>query len=99
MDDFGTGYSSLSRLIQLPVATAKIDKSLAAAVVHDPRSRALVEAVLVVAAKLDLQVIGEGVENAQQADYLRGAGCPLLQGFHFGAPQPADLITTTLQAS
>ncbi len=99
VDDFGTGYSSLSRLIQLPVATAKIDKSLAAAVVHDPRSRALVEAVLVVAAKLDLQVIGEGVENAQQADYLRGAGCPLLQGFHFGAPQPADLITTTLQAS
>jgi EAL domain-containing protein (putative c-di-GMP-specific phosphodiesterase class I) len=99
VDDFGTGYSSLSRLIQLPVATAKIDKSLASAVEHDPRSRALVEAVLVVASKLDLQVIGEGVENVRQADYLRGAGCPLLQGFHFGAPQAADMITATLRAS
>jgi EAL domain-containing protein (putative c-di-GMP-specific phosphodiesterase class I) len=93
VDDFGTGYSSLSRLIHLPVGTAKIDRSFAAALEHDPRSRALVDAVLVVASKLDLRVIGEGVENSEQAHYLREAGCPLLQGFHFGAPQAALELT------
>ncbi|HZG96737.1 MAG TPA: EAL domain-containing protein [Nocardioidaceae bacterium] len=93
VDDFGTGYSSLSRLIQLPVGTAKIDRSVATALEHDPRSRALVDAVLVVASKLDLQVIGEGVENSEQARYLREAGCPLLQGYHFGPPQTARELT------
>lgn len=93
VDDFGTGYSSLSRLIQLPVTAAKIDKSFTAAVEHDPRARALIDAVLVVAAKLDLQVIGEGVENARQAQLLTEAGCSLLQGLHVGAPQDADTLT------
>ncbi len=98
VDDFGTGYSSLSRLIQLPVSAAKIDKSFAAALEHDPRSRALVDAVLVVGSKLDLQVIGEGVENAEQARGLREAGCPLLQGFYLGIPQAADSLTSSWSA-
>ena len=93
VDDFGTGYSSLSRLVQLPVGSAKIDRTFATAVQHDPRSRALVDAVLVVASKLNMQVIGEGVENSEQARYLREAGCPLLQGYHFGPPQTARELT------
>ncbi len=93
IDDFGTGYSSLSRLVQLPVDTAKIDRSFVEALEHDPRSRALVEAVLVVADKLDLQVVGEGVENDAQARALREAGCHLLQGFHLGAPQAPTELT------
>jgi len=93
VDDFGTGYSSLSRLIQLPVTGAKVDKSFTAAIEVDPRARALVDAVLLVADELDLQVVGEGVENARQAALLTEAGCPLLQGRHFGAPQDADALT------
>ena len=95
VDDFGTGYSSLSRLIQLPVAVAKIDKSIVTAFDHDPRSRALVDAVLVVGAKLDLLVVGEGVENAEQARGLSEAGCPLLQGFFLGVPQAPDMLTSS----
>ena len=89
VDDFGTGYSSLSRLVELPVALAKIDKSFVSGIVHDHRRRALIGAVLTVADSLGLQVIAEGVETAEQARHLTDAGCPLLQGLHLGAPEPA----------
>ena len=89
LDDFGTGYSSLHRLIELPVTYLKLDRQLTARLPHDPRSRAMLEAILIIAAKLDLQVIAEGVENELQADYLNHAGCHLQQGFHHGRPEPA----------
>ncbi len=93
VDDFGTGWSSLSRLVELPVRMAKIDKSLVAGIGHDPRRRALVEAVVTVADSLDLRVIAEGVETPEQARGAAEAGCHYLQGFHCGRPQPGEELT------
>ena len=97
VDDFGTGYSSLSRLIDLPVAYVKIDRSLVTKLPDEQRARAMIKAVLALAADLNITVISEGVETPAQADYLRQAGTDLLQGFHFGRPMPADQLTTDLQ--
>ncbi|WP_432519565.1 putative bifunctional diguanylate cyclase/phosphodiesterase [Kineococcus sp. SYSU DK006] len=93
VDDFGTGYSSLSRLVELPVRMAKIDQSFVAGLADDPRRRALVDAVVTVATSLDLRVIAEGVETAEQASRAAEAGCHYLQGFHCGHPQPGEALT------
>ncbi|WP_328292701.1 EAL domain-containing protein [Kineococcus sp. NBC_00420] len=93
VDDFGTGYSSLSRLVELPVRLAKIDKSFVAGITTDPRRRALVAAVVTVAASLDLRVIAEGVETEAQALEVAAAGCDYLQGYWCGKPQPAEALT------
>jgi diguanylate cyclase (GGDEF)-like protein len=98
LDDFGTGYSSLARLIELPVTHLKLDRLLVARLPHDPQARALLHAILVIAESMNLEVIGEGVENAEQAAYLAQSGCHLQQGFHHGRPQPADELTTLLQS-
>jgi EAL domain-containing protein (putative c-di-GMP-specific phosphodiesterase class I) len=97
LDDFGTGYSSLARLIELPVTYLKLDRLLVARLPDDPQAQALLQAVLVIATTMGLTVIGEGVENADQAAYLTHAGCHLQQGFHHGRPQPAHELTTTLE--
>ncbi|CAN5747976.1 hypothetical protein BH20ACT6_BH20ACT6_07830 [soil metagenome] len=99
IDDFGTGYSSLSRLIHLPVRYAKIDQTFVAGLPDDSRCRALVAAVLVVAANLNLQIIAEGVEHAEQAKHLIAAGCPLLQGYHLAEPMRAEQLTAQLSGS
>ncbi len=88
IDDFGTGYSSLARLVDLPASFAKIDRSIVAGLPHDEARAKLVEAIIVVAHRLDLRVIAEGVEDLDQADALAAAGCDLLQGFHFAHPKP-----------
>ncbi|GAB3468105.1 EAL domain-containing protein [Kineococcus endophyticus] len=97
IDDFGTGYSSLARLVDLPVRMAKVDKSLVAGIASDPRRRALLDAVVTVAVGLDVEVVAEGVESAEQAEALLAAGCDYLQGFHCGAPGPADEIDLRLR--
>lgn len=99
IDDFGTGWSSLSRLVGLPVAYAKIDRSLVEGLPADPRSRTLIDAVLIVARGLDLLVVGEGVETTAQRDALVAAGCGLLQGFLVGRPVPGDELTAVLAAA
>ena len=98
VDDFGTGYSSLSRLVELPVQMAKVDRAFIAGIADDPRRRALVEAVVTVAAGLDLRVVAEGVETAAQARAAVEAGCDYLQGFHTGRPQPAEVLTARWRA-
>ena len=92
VDDFGTGYSSLARLVDLPVEYAKIDQSFVAGLPDDDRRRDLVTAIVVVAHQLGLQVIGEGVETAEQAAALRAAGCDLLQGYYIGYPESGDAL-------
>jgi len=98
VDDFGTGYSSLSRLVGLPVAYAKIDRSFVAGLPEDARARALVDAVLVVATNLDVRVIAEGVETEAQRTHLADAGVRLLQGYHLAPPLPAGDVTALLSA-
>ncbi len=93
IDDFGTGYSSLARLLDMPAALAKIDKSFVAGIPGHARRLRFIDGVLHMAATLDLQVVAEGVETAGQAEHLAQAGCHLLQGYHLGRPQPAEQLT------
>ncbi len=98
VDDFGTGYSSLSRLLDLPVESAKIDKSFVAGLPTDSRRSRLIDAVVLMASHLDLQVVAEGVETEAQAAHLSAAGCDLLQGHLLARPQSAARLTASWQA-
>ncbi len=88
MDDFGTGYSSLSYLQTFPFDTLKIDKSFLAKVGKEAHSSAIVETIIKLGEALDLKVVAEGVETAEQAAFLRDRNCDLIQGYLIGAPQP-----------
>ncbi len=93
MDDFGTGYSSLTWLSSLPFSKIKIDRRFVAAVTTHRQSRKIVSAVVGLGHSLGLAVVAEGVENAAQAELLRGMGCKLAQGFLFGRPMPSSLVS------
>jgi diguanylate cyclase (GGDEF)-like protein len=89
IDDFGTGYSSLSYLQRLPIDTLKIDRSFIRGIPDDPKSMALIDAMLSLGAAFGIAVIAEGVETATQADFLRERGCRYGQGYYFGKPLAA----------
>jgi EAL domain-containing protein (putative c-di-GMP-specific phosphodiesterase class I) len=86
IDDFGTGYSALGYLTRLPVQTLKIDRSFVADLPHNPKSAELVKAIVSVGRSLNMSLVAEGVETREQADYLRGVGCHLAQGYLFARP-------------
>lgn len=90
VDDFGTGYSSLSYLKSLPIDTLKIDRSFIANLQDDDKDHAIVSAILSLAAKLDLSVVAEGVEQKSQIRFLRDNRCAVLQGYYFSAAKPAS---------
>jgi diguanylate cyclase (GGDEF)-like protein len=96
IDDFGTGYSSLTYLRRFPVETLKIDRSFVAGIGRDREDEAIVDMILSLARALDLHVVAEGVETADQLHQLRRLGCELMQGFYFGRPMPADQVRNIL---
>ena len=85
LDDFGTGYSSLSYLHSLPFDTIKIDRSFVAAL-DQPKSRKIVRTILDLAGNLDLTVVAEGIETADQQKALAAMGCGMGQGFLLSLP-------------
>jgi len=91
IDDFGTGYSSLSYLNGLTIHAIKIDRSFTQAIGTEAVTVSILPQILAMAAALNLKVIVEGVETAQQADYFAGCGQRIrAQGWFFGRPVPAD---------
>ena len=86
MDDFGSGYSSLNMLSSLPIDVLKMDMRFIQNVREDVREFRLVELILDIARYLDVPVVAEGVETAEQLALLRKAGCELVQGYYFSKP-------------
>lgn len=89
LDDFGTGYASLSHLKQFPVDVVKIDRSFLREVEQDAHNAAIIRTVVSLGSSLNLEVVAEGVETAEQAKHLMELGCKIAQGYLFGKAMPA----------
>ena len=92
IDDFGTGYSNLSYLKQFKVYKLKIDQSFVRGITDDPDDKALVTAIINMASSLGLRTLSEGVETADQLNFLRLLGCHEAQGYYFSRPLTADKL-------
>ena len=97
MDDFGTGYSSLSYLSNLPFNVLKIDKSFIDEIATLERQRILVQTILAMAEAMNLLVVAEGIEDADQLAILAGLRCGYGQGYHFAKPMPAQMASEWLR--
>ena len=86
LDDFGTGYSSLSHLKDLPISRIKIDRSFVGEISDREEGTGLARAIVQLAHGLKLEVVAEGVETEDQANYLREIGCDELQGYLISRP-------------
>lgn len=96
IDDFGTGYSSMSYLKKYDIDFLKIDQSFVRDMATDPTSQTIVETIIVMAHKLGLEVIAEGIETPEQREWLQAVGCEFGQGFHFSEPVPLSRFEALL---
>lgn len=97
IDDFGIGYSSLAYLMRFAITGLKIDRSFVHDLASSRSAGAIVNAILATAHALDLRVVAEGVEEAEQAAFLTDAGCDQAQGYWFGRPMSAETIESHLR--
>ena len=98
LDDFGTGYSSLSCIRELPLDKVKIDRSFISEIEYDTASCLILTTIIGLCRNLGLECIVEGVETAEQAEFLRGQGCRFMQGYHFGKPMSRERVGGFLAA-
>ncbi len=98
IDDFGTGYSSLSYLRGLPLDKIKIDRSFVQDVLIDEDDATIVRAIIQLGRSLNMQVIAEGVESAEQEAYIIAQGCNEGQGYYYSRPLSATAFTDWLHA-
>ena len=96
IDDFGQGYSSFSYLKHFPATELKIDQSFVTPMVRDARAAQLVRSIVDLAHHLDMEAVGEGVEDAETAAALTALGCDLAQGYHLGRPVSATELVGLL---
>jgi EAL domain-containing protein (putative c-di-GMP-specific phosphodiesterase class I) len=96
LDDFGTGNSSLSALRLFPVEALKIDRSLISGMLVDRGTCDMVEMIILLAHKLKLQVIAEGIESVKHWDHLREVDCDFGQGYFFSQPVDAAAASKLL---
>ncbi|MGH3135650.1 MAG: putative bifunctional diguanylate cyclase/phosphodiesterase [Gaiellaceae bacterium] len=96
IDDFGTGHSSLAYLKDLPVHEVKIDRSFIADMSVSRNNRMIAKATIQLVHSLGLQVVAEGVEDADVHSELRGLGCDYAQGYFYGRPQPLEAVEQLL---
>jgi diguanylate cyclase (GGDEF)-like protein/PAS domain S-box-containing protein len=98
IDDFGTGYSSLNALKTFPVARLKIDKSFISNIPANESDKAVAAAVISLGQKLNLRVIAEGVETAEQVEFLQANNCDEIQGYHISKPIGPEAIEKFLKS-
>jgi EAL domain-containing protein (putative c-di-GMP-specific phosphodiesterase class I) len=98
IDDFGTGYSSLAYLKRFPISTLKIDRSFVTEITRDRNDQAIASSIIALAQALDLDVLAEGVETAEQYEYLLGSGCDYIQGYFFSGALPSEDLIPRLQS-
>jgi diguanylate cyclase (GGDEF)-like protein len=97
LDDFGTGYSSLSYLRDLPFDSVTIDRSLIRHIIDIPHAAELASAIVQMGHALELQVIAEGVETAEQVQRLRTLQCDVAQGYYFAQPMAPEQLSAVLR--
>lgn len=96
LDDFGTGYSSLSYLHQLPFDSLKIDRSFVALMSANADDQSLVQAIIAMAASLNIDTVAEGIETPQQLGWIQALGCQYGQGYGLAQPMAAHQISQYL---
>jgi diguanylate cyclase len=99
VDDYGTGYCSLGYLRELPVQELKLDRSFVSRVGTDPRSAAIVRSTIDLSRALGMQMVAEGVEDAEALRLLAEWGCEVAQGFHVARPMPTEAVIPWLRAA
>lgn len=92
IDDFGTGHSSFTQLLDFPFGELKVDRSFVHGAADDSTRRAIYDASLGLARRLNMEVVAEGVEDRADWDFLCRSGCDLAQGYFIGRPMPAEQL-------
>jgi diguanylate cyclase (GGDEF)-like protein/excisionase family DNA binding protein len=97
LDDFGTGYSSLNYVKRFPIDGLKVDRSFVAGIAEGAEDRHILAAIVRMAEGLALEVVAEGVETLEQAQWVRSLGCDTAQGYLFAPPAPAGALEPLLR--
>lgn len=98
IDDFGTGYSTFDYLQRYPFDTLKIDRSFVEGIACDAESKLIVGTILELARSFGMDVVAEGIEDAEQLDALKTMGCPCGQGYYFARPMEASAIDAMVRS-
>jgi EAL domain-containing protein (putative c-di-GMP-specific phosphodiesterase class I) len=97
IDDFGTGYSSLSYLKNLPIDKLKIDISFVRNITHEPKNQTIVKTIIALTKGLQMSVIAEGVETADELEFMRQNGVDSIQGYFYFKPMPQNKIESLMR--
>lgn len=98
LDDFGTGYAGFAHLEAVPVDKLKIDRSLIATICNSHDDSPIVSSTIILAKRMDLKVVAEGVETREQVVHLKVAGCDVVQGYYLGRPMPASELPAFMKS-